>query len=377
MNASRRGSGLEERIRSRGSELGFVRVSFSAAGPAPRAELFRRWLERGFHGEMDYLGRDAELRADVTRRSPWARTVISAALRYAPSPVPRTDGAPGLSGFVSRYALGKDYHKVLKRRLDELGRFVRDEGGGRVEARSLVDTSAILERDHASASGLGWTGKNAMVIDPQEGSYLFLGEILTDLELQPGSEMEDLCGGCTRCIDACPTGAIVEARILDARRCISYLTIELRGAVAAPLRAAIGDHLFGCDVCQEVCPWNRESSPAQEPEFLPGPGVERTSLEEAVTLDAAEFSARFRDSAVSRARRNGFVRNALIVSANRGELAALRAGRAVLEDPDPALRETAVWALAKGEPADRRASRSAAEREPDDAVRRRMLEATE
>ncbi len=289
--------------------------------------------------------------------------------RSAASPA---DGLPGISGLVSRYALGVDYHIVVKRRLEELARFLRAEGGGRVEARCLLDTSAILERDHAAEAGNGWTGKNAMVIDPQAGSWFFLGEILTDLALAPEPGIEDQCGSCTRCVDACPTGAIVEPRFVDSRRCISYLTIELRGAIPAPLRGAVGENLFGCDICQEVCPWNRLAPPPADGALGPGPALTELDLAAAVSLDEAAFAARFRRSPIARARRAGFARNALIVAANRGNAAALQAGESLLTDPDPAVRETAVWALARGEAPQRRAAALAAEREPDPVLRRRM-----
>ena len=186
--------------------------------------------------------------------------------------------------------------------------------------------------------------------------------------------MEDLCGSCSRCIDACPTGAIVDARVVDARRCLSYLTIELRSSVPSHLREAMGNHLFGCDVCQEVCPWNHRVPAAREPELRAGRAVEETTLEEVVRMDAPAFSARFRGSAISRTKRNGLVRNALIVAANTRDGAALRAGRAVLEDPEPMLREAAVWALARGEAPDRSLAVHAAERETDPALRACMME---
>jgi epoxyqueuosine reductase len=386
--------GLEERIRARGRDLGFRKVVFSPGARSPRAGALLRWLDRGFAGEMQYMKREPEGRADVTWRSPWVRTVISVALDYGspmapgyrpyespanpargrPEPRAEVPESAGLSGFVSRYALGRDYHDVLKTRLEELARFIRTEAPGRVETRALVDTSALLERDHASVGGLGWTGKNAMVIDPESGSYFFLGEILTDLELAHGAEAADLCGSCTKCLEACPTGAIIEPRVLDARRCISYLTIELRGSIPSGLRSSLDDHLFGCDVCQEVCPWNRRTPPAEETGFRPGPEVEETTLEDVIRMDTPAFAARFRGTALARAKRSGLVRNALIVAANRRDPAAVRAGRAILEDPDPMLRETAVWSLARGEPGERRLAAAACAREPDAECRERMRE---
>src|SRR5262249_41147722 len=222
-------AGLAERIGARGEALGFERVGFSAAGRSPRSEALRRWIANGYAGSMAYMQKDVEGRADPTRRSPWARTVVSAAVHYAPPPGPADRAArsagPGITPFVSGCAVGDDYHDVLRARLGDLARFVRDEGGGRAEARALVDTSAVLERDIGSLGGVGWTGKNAMLIDPEAGSYFFLGEVLTSLEIEPSGEMEDLCGTCTACLEACPTGAIVGPRIVDASRCISYLTI--------------------------------------------------------------------------------------------------------------------------------------------------------
>jgi len=416
---------LAERVRARAHELGFEDVGFSRAGPAARADAFRSWLDRGYAGAMDYLARDPAGRADVTRRSPWARTVVSAALSYAPPEpairrmangvrgsqtgggtvlptsneargrqaaggtheapgegLPDREGPPreserGIAGLVSCYAAGRDYHGVVKDRLAELASFLRSESGGRAEVRTLVDTSAILERDHAESGGLAWTGKNTMAILKEGGSYVFLGEILTDVEIEPGAPLQERCGGCTRCIDACPTGAIVDSWLLDARRCISYLTIELRGSVPSELRGPIGGHLFGCDICQEVCPWNARPSPARAREPRPDAALEETSLAETVSLDDRGFRARFGASALARAKRSGIVRNALIVAGNRGDGEALAAGRAVLEDPDPVLRETAVWALARGDARHRAAAGRAAEREDDEVARRLMRESLE
>ena len=365
--------GLSERIRTRGLELGFNEVAFSPAGPAPRAELFRRWLDLGYAGEMRWLEHDVEGRVDVTRRSPWARSIVSAALSYAH----RRAGAgagPGLTALVSRYAAGRDYHEVMKEKLTQLGRFIREECGGRAETRTLVDTSAILERDHAGSAGLGWQARNTLTILPGAGSYLFLGEILTDIELPRGEPMEDRCGSCTRCLEACPTGAILEPQVLDARRCISYLTIELRGAIPFEWRERIGENLFGCDICQEVCPWNATSPVTRETGFLPGGAIQETSLAEAVSMDETVFRHVFRGSAIRRAGRRGFVRSALIVAANLQDGEALRRGRAALHDPDPVLREAAAWALGRGDAADRGEARRAADQESDPAVRSVMRE---
>jgi epoxyqueuosine reductase len=216
-----------------------------------------------------------------------------------------------------------------------------------------------------------------MLIHPEAGSYFFLGEVLTSVELEPKGEMEDLCGTCTACIEACPTGAIVGPRVVDARRCISYLTIELRGAIPESQRSAVGEHLFGCDVCQEVCPWNRRAAPGRCEALGPAREVVETTLMEAVLLDEDAFATRFRRTSIARTHRSGFVRNALVVAANRSDSETLAAGAGLLGDPDPAVRETAVWALARGDSGERRRARRAAESEPDPALRERMLAATD
>ena len=360
---------LEDRLRARGREIGFVRIGFARAGRSPRAEAFRRWLDRGFAAEMRWLERNPEEREDVTVRSPWVRSIVTAALSYATAGARPSPAEPeaGILPYVARYAHGIDYHDVVAERLEMLARFLRDETHGRAMTRVLVDTSAILERDQAASGGLGWTAKNAMVIDPDHGSWFFLGEILTDADLDPGPAIEDRCGGCTRCLEACPTGAIVEPRVVDSRKCISYLTIEHRGSIDADLRERVGERLFGCDVCQEVCPWNDAPPPAPGVGLARDGSLESTSLAEAVALDVPAFKRRFGRTALARAKRAGLVRNALIVAANRRDEEALRAGRLLLEDPDPVLRETAVWALARGEGPERRAAALAAGREPDTA----------
>lgn len=372
-------AGLAERIRARGAELGFERVGFSAAGPSPRSDALRRWIGSGYAGSMAYMEQDVEGRADPTRRSTWARTVVSAALHYTPPPEggegpagARRAAGPGIAPLVSSYAVGQDYHDVLRARLGELARFLREEAGGRAEARPLVDTSAVLERDIGSLGGIGWTGKNAMLIHPEAGSYFFLGEILTDVEIEPSGAMEDLCGSCTACIEACPTQAIVGPRVVDARRCLSYLTIELRGPIPSDLRESVGEHLFGCDVCQDVCPWNRRAAPGRCDALAPGPGVSGTTLAETVRLDDRTFAERFRRTSIARTHRPGFVRNALVVAANARDEEALAAGADRLADEDPTVRETAVWALARGERRERLLARRAAEKEPEPALRERM-----
>lgn len=356
-------SALAERLRTRASELGIARLGFSRAGRSRHAAAFEAWLARGYAGQMAYMEVAPASRADVTIRSPWARTIVSAAIYYGPS-----QDLDGIAGLVSRYARGRDYHTVVREKLEQLAAFLKDEAGGTVEARLLIDTSAVLERDQAAAAGIGWTGKNAMTIDPELGSYVFLGEILTDLEFEPSVEPEDLCGACTRCLDACPTGAIVTPKVVDATRCISYLTIELRGPIPQELRAPIGERLFGCDVCQEVCPWNRREGEPVDPALDTDPALLRTTLADIARMGPADGGVPLRGSAIGRTKREGLVRNAFIVGANLGDERVIDAAHEAVRDESGTVRESAVWALCAGGGDDRKAAEAAADREADPAI---------
>jgi epoxyqueuosine reductase len=246
---------------------------------------------------------------------------------------------------VARYALGPDYHDVLRQRLNRLLQWVQAEVPG-CRGRGVVDTAPLLERDFARRAGLGWFGKNTMLIHKRLGSYFFLGALLLDLELKPDVPQETRhCGTCTACLDACPTQAFAGPGVLDARRCISYLTIELRGPIPAALREGVGEWLFGCDVCQEVCPWNRKAPAGAEPALRPRAELEALGAAELLGLSEEEFRRRFRGTALTRARRRGLLRNAAVVLGNRGDPAALPALRRALADPEPLVREAAEWAI--------------------------------
>jgi epoxyqueuosine reductase len=321
---------------------------------------------------MSFLADLADVRRTLDTEGilPGARSVICLARSYARAP----GGESGLTPLVARYARGRDYHSFLKKRLRKLAAFVRGLGPG-VEARAvgldgvasdpkpqhaaraLCDIEPVLERAWAARAGLGFVGKNGLVIAPGRGSYLLLGEVVTTLSLVPDTPIAERCGSCTRCLEACPTQAFPEPFVLDARRCISYLTIEAHGAPPEPLRAAVGEHLFGCDDCQDVCPFNR-TAPPPEPrthEFAPHDAWQKTSLTDLVTMDEATFDHLTLGSPLRRARRTGLARNAALVAANR-----LRAGRATDEDrrclqaasehADPAVREIAAWAASAGAP---------------------------
>ena len=292
--------------------LGFDACGITRPGPSPTAGHFDAWLEAGYHGEMGYMSRQARVRRDV--RSTWlaARSIVVVLYNYYSMP----DGTE--RGYViSKYAQSQDYHGVMKSKLEELGRnLVAAAGSG--SYRSYSDAGPLPERDLAQQAGLGWFAKNTMLIRPGLGSFTFIGVLLTDLELAPDQPFEaDRCGTCTRCLEACPTDAFVAPRVLDARRCISYLTIEAKSDVPEALRTGVGDNLFGCDICQDVCPWNqRFARETSEPAFRPDPARPWPTLEEILRLDEEAFDARFGDTALERPGLAGLQRNARVVLEN-------------------------------------------------------------
>ena len=330
---------LTAAVKARALEIGFDRVAVAAAGPAEHAAAFEAWLDAGYAGGMDYLAETRVDRQDPERLLPGCRAVVAVALAYGP----REDDPSWAP--VSRYARGADYHKLIRSRLTELKAYLREAGGAAVDSRADVDTSAVLERDLAARAGLGWIGKNANLIAPSAGSYFFIGIVLTTAALVADEAVVDHCGTCTACLDACPTSAFVAPRVLDARRCLAYLTIEHRGDVPDEWKPAMGEWLFGCDVCQEVCPWNRKAPPARDPALAPAAPL--PPLTELVTMDDATFRERFRGTAMKRARRPGLARNAALMLAHRRDPAAAPALRAALHDPDPGVRRAAAWALTR------------------------------
>jgi epoxyqueuosine reductase len=304
---------IERLIESQALGLGFDLVGIARLGPAETAPIFEEWLAKGFAGEMSYLERGAEKRRDT--RSPFAgsASAIVVALDY---------GGRSPAGPVARYARGDDYHDVMAARLDDLHLFIETQLGRTVPGKAYVDTGPILERDLARKAGLGWFGKNTNLVNPKLGSFFFIGSLVLDLELEPDEPFaDDRCGTCRRCIDACPTGAIVDDRILDATRCISYLTIEKRGEIPTDLQPQIGEHIYGCDICQDVCPWNVSfARELKETAFTARSAIggkdARTLALDLLAMSDEEFRSAFRNSPMKRAKLAGLKRNAAIVLEN-------------------------------------------------------------
>jgi epoxyqueuosine reductase len=337
-----------EAIKARARELGFELVGIAPAERPEHGDFYLEWLEREYNGEMGYLARDDAVarRLDPLEALPGARYIILVAMNYAGGAEGPTDD-PGRP-VIARYARGIDYHTVFEEKLEQLAAAIRELAGNPGEARCYVDYGPVLERDHAQRAGIGWIGKNTCLIHPDLGSYIFIGEILTTAELHADDPfLPDHCGTCDRCIWACPTGAIEGPRVLDARLCISYLTIELRGPIPIELRPAIGNRIFGCDICQEVCPWNKEAPPTNEPRFQTRDGVEGTVLLELMKLSEEEFAARFVDTPLARTKRRGLLRNVAVALGNWADPAAIPALVDALNDDDPLVRGHAAWALGR------------------------------
>jgi epoxyqueuosine reductase len=333
------------RIKARALDLGFEAVGIAPVTRLDAQAHYEAWLAAGRHGEMRYLGsrKHRERRADPARLLPDIRSVVCVALCHEPGRDPARDRRLGR---IARYAAGEDYHRVMHDRLLALEREIMHEFLPGSRALWYSDTGAILERGWADRAGLGWIGKHAGLLAECLGSWFLLGEVLVDRELPADPPVErERCGTCTRCIDACPTAAIVAPYQLDARRCISYLTIELRGAIPVGMRAAIGDWVFGCDVCQEVCPWNRFAPESREAR-LHARTLEGWTLERFLTLDEAGFETLFAGSPIRRARRAGFLRNVCVALGNRGDLVSAPAlARTLASDPEALVRAHAAWAL--------------------------------
>ena len=352
------GAALKDSIRSWAAEAGFsaVGVARLALGDAPHR--LRQWLDAGMHGEMDYMARHADLRADPSLLVPGALSVISVRMPYLPPPADGGDAdkaqqqawdtlAEPDSAYVARYALGRDYHKLVRGRLEHLARRVEALAGS-IGRRVFCDSAPVLEVEFASRAGIGWRGKHTLLLSRDEGSWFFLGEIVTTLELPPDAPVTPHCGTCERCIEVCPTQAIVAPYRLDARRCISYLTIEHAGPIPEELRPLMGNRIYGCDDCQLACPWNRYARVSAEPDFVARHGLDSASLVELFAWDEPTFLARTEGSAIRRIGHARWLRNIAVALGNAPHSdAAQTALMTRAEHDDPQVREHVGWALAQ------------------------------
>lgn len=326
---------------------------FDLCGIAPAesfAELafLREWIDRGYAGEMDYMRRTADRRADVRQVLPSARTVIVLGTTYNVDRPYSTQNADTTRAAIARYAWGDDYHAVIGQRLDGLMAWLRGAAGDRLEARAYVDTGPLQERVYAQYAGLGWIGKNTCVINPELGSWIFLSVIISNLQLSVDRPALDQCGTCTLCLDACPTGALVDPHVLDSTRCLSYLTIELKGAIPAEYREAIGQHAYGCDICQEVCPWNlTRSATSRDAAWLPRPGLELPALVDLWRRSDDELRSLLKGSAMKRAGVRRLRRNLAVAIGNSGDPEAVSALQDQCEPTalDPLVVEHVSWAV--------------------------------
>ena len=350
---------LSKSIKARAAELGFGPVGIADAGQSHHMDLYRGWIERGAHGEMAYLARPDAVarREDLQLTLKGARSVVVVADQYSQEDPPGVPDDPSRA-VIARYARGDDYHDVMKRRLEELLTWIQDDVREPVAGRVYIDTGPILERELASRAGLGWFGKNTMLIDPKRGSYFFVGVLLLDLEIQPDEPFtEDRCGTCTACPDACPTGALLGrdedgAPVIEATRCISYLTIEHRGPIPRELRAPMGNRVYGCDICQEVCPFTTKfSAPSTEPAYSPRSELDGPSLvelaERLLSMSGKGFLREFASSPVTRATRKGLLRNVCVGLGNWGVAEAVPTLVSALSDPAHLVRGHAAWALGR------------------------------
>jgi len=355
-----------EAVRAAGLGIGFLQVGFAPATAPPHVDAYLEWLREGRHGEMHWMAREDSVRrrTDPRQALPGCRTLVMVSLGYAPDPRAGSSRARDdpEQASIARYAVGRDYHHEFEEGLERLAAAIRERWPA-ARLKPYVDYGPVLEREHGQRAGLGWVGKNTMLIHPALGSWTLLGELLTTVEFPPDVPFEaDRCGTCERCIEACPTRAFTGPRGLDARRCISYLTIELKGSIPADLRPAIGNRVFGCDICQEVCPWNDgvpAGALAENASRWGGPVPAETMArwaEELLDLGTEEFRSRYRDTPLSRPGREGLLRNLCVGMGNSGSPGVLPAVLRCLDEESPVVREHAAWALARLDDAPSRAS---------------------
>jgi epoxyqueuosine reductase len=343
---------ISQAVADAAADAGFDLSGIAAVGDSPELEYFPQWIAEGRAGEMKYLEARDELgrlkRASLGHVAPWARSVVVCAINYNTAQPYSTEFRDRDRGWISRYAWsGVDYHDAVMQRLRQVESALKDASGADVVTRCYVDTGPIVERVVAKYAGIGWIGKNTCIINQRKGSWLFLGVILTSLELAASLPAPDRCGSCTRCIDACPTDAFVAPYQLDSNKCIAYLTIEKRGAIPEEMRAGIGRHVFGCDICQDVCPWNRKAPATTIEEFQSRAELVNPALDWLAEISAEEFRARFRGTPVNRTKRTGIRRNAVIAMGNSGDERFLPVVERLRGDEDEVVADAAKWAMTK------------------------------
>lgn len=337
--SNKAGADLKGVLLVRAREIGFDMCRIAGASAPLHASEFQEWLGQGAAGEMQWLERGAAKRSDPTLVLPEVRSVIVVAMSYWQGDAPAVAAERGR---IARYAWGDDYHDVMLEKLRVLDALLREHGG---QQKFYVDTGPVLERDFAAEAGVGWHGKSTMLLNAQLGTWFFLGEILTTLELAPDQPQPARCGTCTRCITACPTGAITEAHRLDARRCISYLTIELKGSIPLEFRPLIGDRIYGCDTCLDVCPWNRFATVSREAKFAARPATSAMQLRDYLGLTDEQFRVLFRGSPIKRIKRRGLLRNVCVALGNVGTVEDLPALQRAAASDEPLIAEHARWAI--------------------------------
>jgi len=340
-------AGLTIAIKDKAMDLGFDLIGVSPIDSFPENQLYKEWLNKGFSGEMTYLERNPEKREDIQNILPGAKSVISCAMNYNTDYPYSIEHADNTKGWISRYAWGDDYHDTIKDKLQILMNYMCSESSDEINSKLYVDTGPVLERAYGKYAGVGWVGKNTCLINQEIGSWIFLAEIITNIELEYDVPVPDRCGTCTRCIDACPTDAIIEPYILDSRLCISYLTIELKDKIPYELREGIQNNIYGCDICQDVCPWNKRSHISDKTEFEPREGSLNPDLSYLSSLSVDEFRKQFKGSPIKRTKRRGLLRNVMIAMGNSGEKNFVPYITECLKDEEPLVRAHALWALWK------------------------------
>ncbi len=340
-------SDIKDRIRDRAINDGFDIVGFAATAADPKdREGWAAFVKKGWHGEMDWLATDDGRRGDIKAMMPKAKTAIVLAVNYGPEGDPLASLKKRQNGTISVYAqTARDYHDVLKKRMKQLGRWLIDTEGGDIKV--FVDTAPIMEKPLAQRAGIGWQGKHSNLVSRYFGSWLFLGEIITTLDIPPDRPEPDHCGSCQACIDVCPTNAIPEPYRLDATRCISYLTIEHKNSIPDEFMSSMGNHIYGCDDCLAVCPWNKFGTPTSELAFAPRTELTEPKLSDLAKLNDSEFREMFARSPIKRTGRDRFIRNVLIAIGNSGETALSSVAEALTEDASALVSKTAKWALKK------------------------------